>query len=119
MKKKDFLQLVEAEALHLRNNATDKEKDNLDFDALYANSSTRCVYGQMTGTCDSDRAKELYPKTFYTLPMLDASFTQTKVRGFLASGERFTALEAYIIMKGAKKKSLLNYIKGNRKTFKA
>lgn len=50
---------VEAEARALRNHATQDEIDMLDFDELDPLDPDQCIYGQMTGNCYSDRAKEL------------------------------------------------------------
>lgn len=53
----DLIEQVTIEAKNLRMEATYMERSNLNFNHL--NSSTHCVYGQMTGYCFSTRAKEL------------------------------------------------------------
>lgn len=60
--KKQFIEDVKKEARALKENATKEETSRLDFDDLDPNSPTRCVYGQMTGSCQNDRAVDLIKK---------------------------------------------------------
>lgn len=52
-------ELVRKEAKNLIKNATDSERAELTIENLYSQSATRCIYGQMTGSCYSRRAVEL------------------------------------------------------------
>lgn len=54
--------LIVEEAANLRIHATKKEIDNLSYDTLVGCSKTECIYGQMTGNCNSERAYELIKK---------------------------------------------------------
>lgn len=57
-----FPKLVIQEAKALKENATEKEIHNLDFETLDSENANRCIYGQMTGICFSQRATELIQK---------------------------------------------------------
>jgi len=52
-------QLVIEEATNLRKYTTKKELKQLSFDKLDTQSRIACIYGQLTGNCDSSRAREL------------------------------------------------------------
>lgn len=54
--------LVAEEAKNLKKFATKKEKSNLVFSLLNANDQNYCVYGQMTGSCFTQRAANLILK---------------------------------------------------------
>lgn len=56
---KILFSLVKEEADNLKKFATRKELDRIDFYSINAGSRTKCIYGQMTGNCISDRAEEL------------------------------------------------------------
>lgn len=58
-KLKNLVALVRAEAKNLIKNSTPYERDKLEFADLNTRSSMYCVYGQMTGDCHNDRAREL------------------------------------------------------------
>lgn len=51
------LAIVEAKKLKMA--ATKEEISKLNIGTCDADSFRRCIYGQMTGTCESERAKEL------------------------------------------------------------
>lgn len=129
MTKKEFLQEVVQEAKNIKEHATEKEKDRLDFAWLDPSNVTRCIYGQMSGHCRSDRALELINKCTVRVwespngiyEMRDKSFTTTKnkINGTIAEGAKVTGgfmflslLEGYIAMKGAKNKELIEFIRG-------
>lgn len=48
----------------LKNNATKKELKKLKIDKIIVDEWKSCIYGQMTGDCDSIRARELTEKTY-------------------------------------------------------
>ncbi len=52
-------ELVIKEAVNLRVNATPEELKRLDFENFDGTQSDQCIYGQMTGHCESDRANTL------------------------------------------------------------
>lgn len=62
MHKKDqtiLTDLVRHEAAFLKQNASPAELAKLDFDNIDPESESRCIYGQMTGDCYSERAEFL------------------------------------------------------------
>ena len=65
------------EAVALREHATAEERGKLDFTTLDAGNSMRCVYGQMTGHCHSERAGKLIqlctPRYFATYALSSMS----------------------------------------------
>jgi hypothetical protein len=103
MERKVFNEMVSKEINHLRTHATAEEKSKLDFISFDYQDHEHCIYGQMTGDCFSDRAKELMPKTYTSASI-----------GFFNKGENFTALEKYLFMVNSKKHlEIINYIKGD------
>ena len=58
IKKTEFLQAVEAEVHAIKLHATTKEIGRL-LSKFNGQTQTKCVYGQLTGSCESSRAKEL------------------------------------------------------------
>ena len=59
---KKMWELAIEEATRLKKFATSKEIANLNFSTLDVEDSNKCVYGQMTGTCYSERALQLITK---------------------------------------------------------
>lgn len=121
MKRTDFVQLVRDEIKSLKKNATKKEIAKLNFKSFSHTNSKVCIYGQMTGHCDSDRAMELIPKTFdriaknpddimYSNALL--SFSKQSVE----EGINWTALEKYLYMVDSDThRHIIDYLKGNVK----
>lgn len=60
--KKEFLNDVMFEINTLKELATREEIANLDFETFDPNNTRSCIYGQLTGNCQSVRAKELMDK---------------------------------------------------------
>ena len=58
-RKKLMIELVKDEAKKLKKIATKEELSKLDFNNLFPTSPSRCIYGQITGDCFSERAGEL------------------------------------------------------------
>lgn len=141
--KTQFLADVMHEINTLRTIATEKEIANLDFDSLNPIKTDTCIYGQLTGRCDSERAKELMDKACIRVMNLNAGVEDFFKEGdFLKEESRHTfskisalvngenkgqswvnnwtrrnykylsVLESYILLKGAKNKQVLEYIKG-------
>lgn len=109
MKAEDFLLEVIKEVEHLRDNATQDEKDRLNFDSFDFTNSNRCIYGLMTGHCSSERAKELYPKNIRGL----------NLHCDIENGTNFTCLERYLFIvatsdyrKSKMHENIIDYIKG-------
>lgn len=136
--KEQFLQDVRTEVEVLKNNATQEEVANLNFETFRPKDANACIYGQMTGRCDTDRAKELMDKACVRVTTEDAdAFTNKnfdEVTEYIngkydgqtwkedhswGSNRRYTYLsmiEAYILMLGAKPKNIIDYLKGEVET---
>lgn len=104
--------MVQVELDTIKEKATDEEKARLDFDTFDYGLWYLCVYGQMTGSCFSERAKELCPKNFYSL------YSRSYKKGGLC-----TSLEKYLVRvankdgsNSEKHRELIEYIKGERET---
>ena len=109
--KTDFMIEVIKELNHIKKHATDEELSKLDIKSLNHESSQYCIYGLMTGFCMSNRALELYHKTFSI-----AAYKRHEsfiVQDFEA-GSNFTALEKYLYMVNDDvHKHIIDFLKGN------
>jgi hypothetical protein len=141
MKKKEFLADVVHEVQALRTHATSEELDNLYFEIFDPNRKTKCIYGQMSGSCTSSRAKvlmDLSCKRVWNLNKNLASYSLirnpkfTEVKKFINgqyTGQGWhtydhygnewnrdlryiSALEGYIFLKDAKVKHIFEYLTG-------
>lgn len=104
--------LVVKEVLNLRKYATKKEIEKLDLNTLNPEKSNFCIYGQMTGSCFSERAYTLLnkctePYSTY-LSIMDNKSTEKK---FYDSSRDWSPLEFYIFQPGANIKLLIKLIK--------
>ncbi len=59
MLKKEFIAKVEAEVKALKKHATPAEIDKLDRELVDYSHINNCIYGLMTGSCESPRARVL------------------------------------------------------------
>lgn len=137
--KKQFLEDVAKEARALKEHATKRELNKLEFDDLDPNRFHSCIYGQMTGDCRSPRAAKLIhtccPRYFVnddhlipdkplTLGVVRKIVNGAKVEGVDTaedfqntrrwSIDHFSAIEAYILTPFAENKNLIDFLKGNR-----
>jgi len=111
--KTEYFEEITREIIHLRNNTTDLEKSRLDICKFDSKNKYCCIYGLMTGSCDSDRAKQLYPKTkeYVSNFLIDnIAFSGNNV------GDKFTALEQYIYNNDKYVEDIISYIKGMTNT---
>lgn len=113
MKKSDFLKLVQIELDAIKINATKKEINKLNIKIFNHLDSDCCIYGQMTGSCISNRAKIIYTKLYKSIT--DSSFIGTGLQHFKFSlhdfteGSNFTPLEKYLFMCSKRDKNLEKY----------
>jgi hypothetical protein len=106
---------VTAELQHLKENATPEELARLNYDTFIPFSSVNDLYGQMTGNCFSERAKELYPKKYGHLERLKDKKEVFKYNFFV--DKFYTPLEYYSSLKKAKNKKIIQYLKGEINSF--
>lgn len=120
--KKEFHQMVMTEINHLRDNATQEEKNLLNYDTFQYNKGKHCIYGQLTGSYTSARAKELYSKSLENLGdhnTRDDNYINDIIH--IETGDCFTCLEYYLylsvgtvpyIEKVEKHNEIIRFIKG-------
>lgn len=136
--KEQFLQDVRTEVEALKANATKEEIAKLDIEHFHPDSKQDCIYGQMTGSCESHRAKELMDSacvrvtnstffmgtfTFDNLAThINGEYTGQTWEGesnderYLRKFSYISMLEMYIFLKGASPKNIIDYLKGEVET---
>jgi len=135
-KTKDFKIDVMHEINMLKQHTTAEEKKLLNSETFNINFFRGCIYGQLTGSSSSLRAKNLMKvccitvvrigngsEQFENISITDKKF---KIKGpnkeqawknLPDSRHRYlSALEAYLFTKNAKNVEILEYIKGNSDT---
>ncbi len=142
MKKQEFLNAVEHEVRALKKYGTKEELGRMDIDTFNAGNAYSCIYGQMTGTCTSKRAKKLMDKSCIIVFKDEEPFTlsgkafsrfkpyingKNEGQGWNDSGSdtrdsrnynHSSALEGYILMKGAKVKMIIKFLRGESTVLK-
>lgn len=114
-------ELVKQEADNIKRFATADEIGRLDFEDLNPKSFNKCIYGQMTGNCSSDRAIDLLndcTKPFscrldYREEPIVSCFSQS-LR--LDDENGFSPIEYYITKSYAKNDGLIAYLKSETDT---
>lgn len=134
--KKQFLDEVTQEIENIKKFTTKQEKQNLNIYYFDPDNKYYCIYGQLTGSCESRRAIELMNKCckrycFFYFD-IENSFlfhyreikraiwhTQMPDNFFDSSGcyyvrnfSYYSLLEAFIKYKNANNESIISYIKG-------
>lgn len=117
MEKSKFLQEVREELENIKKNATPNEIARLNLETFDHSSHTLCIYGQMTGSCDTSRARELQPKSYDRI-QVEGQFVSPEYNPFksqsYAKGSDFTALEKYLFMVKTKTQAnIIQYLKGD------
>lgn len=123
MKKAEFLQEVQAELDTIKTRATKKEIARLNFDNFNHESIRGCIYGQMTGGCNSERALQLQGKKYDEIKMDGELFSKEEPISFskqdFKKGDYFTSLEKYLYMVEAPQHDkVIQYLKGEVSTIK-
>lgn len=110
-------QLAFKEALMIKDSATKEEKNKLNIHLLDPDSKEQCIYGLLTGHCNSERAIQLLNK--YASPLTGAMYMSVDgghKRNILIShrsnyNSMYSPLEDYILMTNAKISDLILLIK--------
>jgi len=106
------------EIKNLRKYATKEQKGRLDFNTFKKNEQESCIYGQMTGNCNSLLAHKLMDKCavgkFHSIRW-DFSKISKKYT-FVDRDIFWTSLEGYIIETPDFNENILSYIKGETNT---
>lgn len=124
-----FPKLVIEEAKNLKKNATKEELENLNFEELDPDWPVKCIYGQMTGSCNSERAVNLIvtcAKRVYHSNCSNGKTLSNKLNGSpvgLHRNKYWSPIEVFIINAKYNDSSemnnkLIQYLKGERKTLK-
>lgn len=117
---KAMFKLAKKEAVKLRERATPGELAKLNFEWLdYANPKT-CIYGQMTGNCYSDRAKNLIvlcAERIYEKRFTGSNSLTSNVLGgaptIEARWDYFSPIEMFIYRAPTKSiKSMISFLQG-------
>lgn len=113
MEKKKFIKKVQKELEKIKEKATKEEISKLDFNSFRHDSQIACIYGQMTGDCDSPRAVEIKKKTFKEIDGFGNNSGYSFKNQDFQKGKEFTALEKYLFMvDSTQHKALIQYLKG-------
>jgi len=130
--KEQFLADVRTEVESLKQNATPEEVARLNIEDFNPMNMSKCIYGQMTGSCENKRAKELMDKACVRVTRDDSrkfenksfdevagkingEYTQQtwKPRGWHDRDYDYLSMvEAYIFLKGSSPKNIMDYLKG-------
>lgn len=114
--------LVKIEAANLLKYAKKSELDKLNINTLMPSSIKYCVYGQMTGNCESKRAYELFYKcnkyfvSYHEFKKADSVDTKAKQASYFSPIEWFLFEDKSA--GGKDTKTLIKYLKGENKTLK-
>ena len=130
---------VRKEAEALRIHATKEERGRLDISDLDPSHARHCIYGQMTGHCDSNRSIELielctarYVRDFSLMLIVKDGFNRisdtvngvtvanlNKKRPTILDTEdvsHYSMIEAYILLPEANNANLIAYLRGETET---
>lgn len=113
MKKEKFIKKVQKELDNIKAKATPEEIAKLEFKKFQHDSGSACIYGLMTGDCDSDRALEIQPKKYADIDGCGWDSGYEFEKQSYEKGTDFTALEKYLFMvERPKHKEIIKYLKG-------
>lgn len=136
----DLIADVKIEAQKLKAYATKDELQKLNWMRLSPLNAKQCFYGQMTGSCFSQRAAELIEnccERYFKRDALEGACIESRnanvdeiianvngiqVDGFFnnrttaAKPSHYSSIEVYIAMEGANYKSLLAFLKDETQT---
>ena len=120
--KRTLFSLTKKEAKKLRKHATPEELGNLMISELDASSYSKCIYGQMTGNCNSWRANQLIiqcaERVYNSINGYDDDINNLngaprEVAYDERTEEYFSPIEMFIYFtNNDNKRSLVNYLKG-------
>jgi hypothetical protein len=122
--RKEIMQnLVKEEAKNLKKHATKEELDNLNIEYLDSEDYEKCVYGQLTGDCFSERAEYLILNSCERVYESDYTISKSKINGKPLKDRRtkyWSPIEVFIAQNinntNGNNKILIDYLKDKRKT---
>ena len=106
--------LVKDEAENLKKYALPRELAKLSFSKLFPWAYNKCIYGQMTGNCHSERAKELLSKCAipYSVELKKRHLLDYKMFEYVGATRNFSAIEFYIAQDDSSCELLINFLQG-------
>lgn len=117
-RKQVMQKLVIEEATNLRNLISEEESENLDFRKLKTTNRHFCIYGQLTGDCDSRRAIYLMKKCASRVYKSNGWFlADSKVNGSpekLSRDSFWSPIEVFIVQernKSGNNEALIKFLK--------
>lgn len=126
--KYQFIEDVKKEIISLRKHATPEETHRLSLEEINPTTRYKCIYGLMTGSCQSPRAIKLiskcckrYVDTSSPMDIPEKGFkciaaningTKPKVQRTAVWLSYLSSLEAYSCLRSAKIKNVVKYLKG-------
>ena len=114
-KMESLKELTIKEATNLKQHITEQEKQKLSKKTFNPASVGFCIYGQLTGWCDSPRAIQLAKLCIgkVSVKELDGSrISTTKPK----NNNRFSPLEVYIYKHRGSGEKIINFLKGETDT---
>ncbi len=125
---KELEKLAKQEARKLKKNATPQELANLNFTKLNPSEWEMCIYGQMTGSCLTNRAGELiklcatktYIGYFCTIEETELQNKKLPITGSFRRNKYWSPIEVYISENRSngetfKNRDLIDYLKDTKK----
>lgn len=137
--KKTFLKAVKHEIDSIKEYATSEEINKLNIHLFNPDDINNCIYGQLTESCESYRAKELMEKGCLKVFDVDSTFVKNKSFEYIAykikvnknkrniwnkkmkdtelqmyhrDYDYLSALETYIMLDNANNENIIEYLKG-------
>jgi hypothetical protein len=105
---------VTKEAEALRVHATKEERERLDFETLQPSNGNHCIYGQLCGVCDNDRAVELISACAPVMYRQNRDGFCPTDKSLITS--RWSPIEAYVCQAEANNANLISYLRGETET---
>lgn len=111
---KKYFEQVMQEIEGIKKNATQEEISKLNLDSLDADHYKRCIYGQMTGDCFSERSDFLIGECCLSLSAnsINEKFEIEKSIPRTGEDNNFTLLEHCIAQYPNNNENIIAYLKG-------
>ena len=111
----EFIDNVMKELDTIKERATSEEIDKLDLKTFDHKSYMACIYGQMTGSCISSRASEIYDKSVQTIAFInDGQLIKIRTTDDHIGS---TELEHFLFYSTCEMhRNIIDYLKGKRET---
>jgi len=131
--KQELLDAVQHELIQLKAKTTKKEKSRLNIDMFNPDSIYRCIYGQLTGSCETIRTRNLmkfccekivsfgdfdYCNRFTLDDAVILDYNNQTFDGRERTFKYMSCLEFYIIKEEAKIQEIFNFLTNKIQTIK-